>query len=90
MHTATDTTPLFQRIEVSDSSIFAVLSDGRTISVPLAWSWRLSDATAEQRANHRMIGGGGGGAHWPDEDADISVVRILSGRPAWSPRRDGR
>jgi hypothetical protein len=46
--------------------------DGRTISVPLAWSWRLSAATAEQRSHFEIVGSGSG-IHWPDVDEDISV-----------------
>jgi hypothetical protein len=52
--------------------------DGRVISVPLAWSWRLSDATPQQRANFRLIGTGQG-IHWPDVDEDISVDGMLYG-----------
>ena len=36
-------------IDINDSEIKAFLTDGRTISVPLAWSWQLSDATKKQR-----------------------------------------
>ncbi len=59
--------------------------DGRTISVPLAWSWRLSEATPEQRANVRIIGNGQG-AHWPDVDEDISAQGMLVGVPAPRPK----
>jgi hypothetical protein len=52
-------------------TITAHLVDGRVISVPLAWSWRLSDATPAQRANWQLIGDGHG-VHWPDIDEDIS------------------
>lgn len=62
------------------------LSVDLLISVPLAWSWRLSEATPEQRSNWR-IAGGGCGIHWPDVDEDISVRGMLAGRPA--PRRGG-
>jgi hypothetical protein len=72
-------------VQVSDDSIVAELADGRTISVPLAWSWRLSDATPEQRANWRLIGSGEG-VHWPDVDEDISVRGMLDGIPAARPR----
>ncbi len=71
-------------VSVSDESITAVLTDGRTISVPLSWSWRLSRATPEQRANVRLIGNGEG-AHWPDVDEDISVQGMLHGSPAHRP-----
>ena len=40
-----------KQIAVTEDAISAQLMDGRTISVPLAWSWRLSEATPEQRAN---------------------------------------
>jgi hypothetical protein len=59
-------------VHVSDDQITAMLTDGRTISVPLAWSWRLSEATAAQRTNFRLIAGGQG-VHWPEIDEDISV-----------------
>lgn len=32
-------------ISVTEDTITAYLVDGRVISVPLAWSWRLSEAT---------------------------------------------
>jgi hypothetical protein len=55
------------------------------ISVPLAWSWRLSDATPAQRANWQLIGDGHG-VHWPDVDEDISAEGMLNGTPARRPR----
>jgi hypothetical protein len=39
--------PRIKHIEVAEDRITAHLVDGRVISVPLAWSWRLSDATVE-------------------------------------------
>lgn len=49
-------------IQVTDDTITADIVDGRVISVPLAWSWRLSEATSEQRQNYKIIGDGQGGA----------------------------
>jgi hypothetical protein len=72
---------LIKTARVSDDEITAVLTDGRTITVPLAWSWRLSEATPAQRANFRLIGSGEG-VHWPDIDEDISVWGMLYGVPA--------
>jgi hypothetical protein len=69
---------------VSDDLITAHLEDGRTISVPLAWSWRLSEATAGQRARYEIIGLGTG-IHWPDVDEDIAVRGMLDGIPARRP-----
>lgn len=45
-------------IEVGDDTITAHLVDGRVISVPLAWSWRLSEATPSQRRRYEIIGDG--------------------------------
>ena len=78
--------PIITEIEVSDEAISAELSDGRRISVPLAWSWRLSDATPEQRCNFRLVGDGIG-VHWPDIDEDLSVQGMLHGSPARPPRQ---
>jgi hypothetical protein len=58
------------------------LSDGRAIAVPYAYSPRLLDATAEQRADYRLIGRGDG-IHWPLIDEDLSVAGLLRGTPAW-------
>lgn len=73
--------PRIDQVRVTDETITAELADGRTISVPLAWSWRLSRATPEQRANWRLIGSGEG-VHWPDVDEDISVRGMLDVVPA--------
>src|SRR5712692_7201293 len=77
--------PRIQRVRVTKDQIIADLVDGRVISVPLAWSWRLSEATAAQRANFRLIGTGQG-VHWPEVDEDISVEGLLHGTPARRPR----
>ena len=78
--------PRIAGISVSIDTITAQLVDGRTISVPLAWSWRLSEATPEQRANWEIIGDGDG-VRWPDIDEDISVEGMLYGTPAPRPKR---
>src|SRR3989337_2810456 len=79
-------TPRIISIEVTDDSIAAQLADGRSISVPLVWSWRLSEATPEQRSNFEIIGNGQG-VHWPDIDEDISAEGMLYGIPAPRPRK---
>ena len=71
-------------VEVTNDELIAHLVDGRTISVPLAWSWRLSEATPEQRQRYELIGEGLG-IHWPDVDEDISVHGMLEGAPARRP-----
>jgi hypothetical protein len=74
-----------KNVNVTDDTITAQLMDGRIISVPLAWSWRLSEATPEQRSNWKIIGDGDG-VHWPDIDEDISAEGMLYGVPAPRPR----
>lgn len=73
-------------LRVTEETITAELVDGRTISVPLAWSWRLSEATAEQREHFEILSDGQG-AHWPDIDEDISIDGMLYGSPARRPRK---
>lgn len=72
-------------IEITEDTLTAHLMDGRTISVPLVWSWRLTEATPEQRANYEIIGHGHG-VHWPDIDEDISAEGMLYGTPAPRPK----
>jgi hypothetical protein len=81
MSTAVSADPRISSVTVTDERITANLVDGRTISVPLAWSWRLSEATPEQRARYEIIGDGQG-VHWPDIDEDISAQGMLTGVPA--------
>lgn len=72
---------MLKDVSVTEDTITAQLADGRIISVPLAWSWRLSEATPKQRANWRIIGDGQG-VHWPDINEDISAEGMLHGIPA--------
>ncbi|MBI4785570.1 MAG: DUF2442 domain-containing protein [Chloroflexi bacterium] len=78
--------PRINNLQVTNDGIPAQLPDGRTISVPLAWSWRLSEATVEQRNNFEIMGNGQG-VHWPDLDEDISAWGMLYGIPARRPQR---
>jgi hypothetical protein len=71
-------------VSFTKDSMSVDLRDGRTITVPLAWYPRLLHATAKQRKNWR-VAGGGYGIHWPDIDEDLSSEGLLRGAPA--PRR---
>lgn len=87
MNTAVKRDVRITEAQVTDDAITATLADGRIISVPLTWSWRLCEATEEQRQNFRLIGEGVG-IHWPDIDEDISEEGMLYGIPAhWSGNR---
>jgi len=86
MNTVASNEPRIRHLQVTNDSIIAQLSDGRTISVPIAWSWRLSEATEKQRNNFEIIGNGQG-VHWADLDEDISAWGMLYGIPARRPKR---
>jgi hypothetical protein len=68
-------------VRCDDDSLTVDLMDGRTISVPLAWYPRLAGATAADRRNWE-VAGGGYGIHWPDVDEDLSTEGLLRGAPA--------
>ncbi len=84
MRTAVDAEPLIQELEVTDREIVVRLCDGRVISVPIKWSWRLAEATPAERANF-YLSGDGAYAHWPDIDEDLSAQGMLTGTPAPRP-----
>jgi hypothetical protein len=73
--------PSAEKVKITRDTVQVDLSDGRTISVPLAWFPRLQQATAEERNNWRLIGKGQG-IHWSDIDEDISIEGLLAGRPS--------
>src|SRR3990172_3209126 len=73
--------PTAESVTVTEDTLSVDLSDGRTISVPLAWFPRLAHGTAKERKNWRLIGKGYG-LHWEDLDEDISVENLLLGQPS--------
>lgn len=73
--------PKIQKISITDDTLSADLSDGRTISVPLAWYPRLLCGSIEERSNWRLSGGGEG-IHWTQLDEDISIKNLILGQPS--------
>ncbi len=73
--------PNVQEVTVTSDTLCVDLTDGRSISVPLAWFPRLQYSTPEERNNWRLIAGGHG-IHWEDIDEDISVEGLLAGKPS--------
>ena len=71
-------------VSFNAESLSVSLMDGRTISVPLAWYPKLLHASAAQRENWK-ISGGGYGIYWPELDEDLSTEGLLRGAP--SPRQ---
>ncbi len=70
-----------QNVQVTDEALIVDLSDGHTVSVPLAWFPRLMHGTPAERSKWRLIGDGEG-IHWPDLDEDISVENLILGKPS--------
>lgn len=75
-----------KEVSVTEELITFYLMDGRVVSVPLAWSRRLSDATPAQRNNFEIVGDGQG-VHWPDVDEDLSVEGMFHEAPARRPKK---
>lgn len=70
-----------QALSFSDDDFTVELTDGRALTIPLAWFPRLFHATPAERANWRWIADGIG-IHWPDLDEDIAIEDLLLGRPS--------
>ena len=68
-------------VSLTDDTLSVDLSDGRSISVPIAWFPRLLHSSEQERNNWRFIGKGQG-IHWEDIDEDISIEGLLAGRPS--------
>lgn len=91
MHVSTTeiSVPKAMTIAVTENTLTVELSDGRTISVPLAWYPRLVHAMPHERDNWELLGDGQG-IHWPDLDEDISIEGLLAGRKSGESRRSFR
>jgi hypothetical protein len=66
------------KIWFDKENMWVALSDGRQLSIPLAYFPRLLKASAEQRS-HYELSGGGTGIHWEEIDEDISVPGLILG-----------
>jgi len=75
-----------QHVNVTEDTLTVELSDGRSLSVPLAWYPRLLHGTPEERANWRLIGQGVG-INWPALDEDVSVENLLAGQASGESQR---
>ena len=71
---------------MTEDTLQVELSDGRTISVPLAWYPRLVQADKEESDRWELIGEAQG-IHWPDLDEDISVEGLIAGRQSGESQR---
>lgn len=78
---AVDAVPSATSVECTDDELRVALDDGRKLSVPLVWFPRLLNASAAQRADWRLVGGGEG-IRWESVDEDLSVRGLLRGERA--------
>ena len=66
MSIAVSTDTRVKEVSVTNELITFNLVDGRVVSVPLAWSWRLgSGATPVRGTNFEIIGDGYEVRRWP-------------------------
>lgn len=75
------TVPTAENVSITYDALTVDLSDGRSITVPLAWYPRLINATKAELDNWRLVGKGYG-IHWEDIDEDISIEGLLLGKPS--------
>jgi hypothetical protein len=68
-----------QKVEIDEDRLVVELTDGRTVSVPVAWYPRLWHGKPEERLRFEIIGDGAY-IHWPELDEDLSIAGILAGR----------
>jgi hypothetical protein len=73
--------PEADNVIVTAETLTVELSDGRAISVPLAWFPRLVHGTTVERGNWSLVGKGSG-LHWVDLDENISIELLLAGKPS--------
>ena len=68
-------------VNFGPDTVSVELMDGRTTTASLAWYPKLLNATAKERANW-TVSGGGYGIHWPELDEDLSTEGLLRGAPS--------
>jgi Protein of unknown function (DUF2442) len=73
--------PLATAVAVTEDTLTVELTDGRSISAPLAWYPRLLHASSAERLKWQLIARGEG-IRWPDVEEDISVSSLIAGRPS--------
>ena len=66
-----------QKIWFNTSRIFALLSDGRIVGMPLVWFPRLQKASEQQREKYELFENGKW-IHWEQLDEDLSAAGFIS------------
>jgi Protein of unknown function (DUF2442) len=78
--------PLAKQVKVTDDELIVDLSDGRKMSVPLAWYPRLLNATLSERQHFELLGDGYA-IEFPELDEHIGVEGLLAGRHSGESQR---
>jgi len=78
--------PIAIDVMVTDDELIIGLTDGRRISVPLAWYPRLLYASPAERQNWQLLGEGYA-IEWPELDEHIGIEGLLAGRPSGESQR---
>ena len=75
-----NTSPKIQDVTVGRERLTLKLTDGRSITAPLAWYPTLEAATASERRQWQLCGAGRG-VHWTALDYHLSAEGVLRGAP---------
>ena len=78
--------PLAKQVKVTDDELIVDLSDGRKMSVPLAWYPRLLNATLSERQHFELLGDGYA-IEFPELDEHIGIEGLLAGRHSGESQR---
>ena len=71
--------PRAMAVVCTEDELRVSLTDGRWLSVPIAWFPCLAHALPADRANFELLGGGEG-INWPNVDEDVSVAGLIAGQ----------
>lgn len=74
-----ETEPAAVQVTITDEKLIVELSDGRGISIPLAWYPRLLHGSLQERQNWQLLGDGYA-IEWPELDEHIGIEGLLAGR----------
>ena len=75
-----NTSPKIQVVTVGRERLTLKLTDGRSITAPLAWYPTLEAASLAERRQWRLCGAGRG-VHWTALDFHLSAEGVLRGAP---------
>ncbi len=78
--------PIAVKVDVTEDDLIIDLTDGRRITVPLAWYPRLLHATPAERQNFQLLGDGYA-IEFPDLDEHIGIEGLLAGRQSGESRK---